>query len=1709
MKAGFLAMCLCCTTTANADMGPPVSIKMPRDRTQAVSGQEYHGEFVVVVYQRGTVSDIRLVGEGWTVVTIDPPATREPLDAGTYRVPFRAVPANADEPLALELNYNGRRVRRQYQIGPTAFANKGKSRLLAATNNLNGRQGMAPPQAPAANGDGPVPHGGSLIVDGRIMYNRTGVDRSNPPDGDFNDPEDSPPIAVGADSVVVELWDVDTTSANDLMWRGLTDEFGFFATSTLDAGVFDDGSGPDLKLMVVATDFNDTGVIDPNEDDYYFWETPEISNFNGSTHHYGILMPQSAADHPALHIFNSIIRTKRYIAEHPEYTAQPVHVVWPVAEWSHYQSGPQEIHLFNGHGWDEDTAVHEFGHHFICGLHLPPPPNYDNGICDEGSPVGDCTPPGGAWPAGDGHCGWCRETQTDAWNEGWPNWLADVVLNDFPNRYQFEPGGAPYTALFTRDYESTGICCVDSTSHDPLRTEGFVAALLRDIEDSTHDDHDGDGIRDLLCLGPNPIFFTLAGGLPTTLPQFMDEFRERYPLETAKLYATAFNVGGAAYVSGFPADSQPPGVVTVCNSSTHPLGVGGALPCMRFEWEPAPDDARGATSYSFAISTTVGGVEPDEVAEAVYEASDCRLAGVTGWGSPASLYFSIKACDAAGNWSEGWSVFGPFTIVDCNGSGFLDLCDLACQSDGTPDCSFGGVCFFADGVGCGLSLDCNGNYVPDECDISQGNSPDCNRDGIPDECQATIIKNFIGVESPEWGATANWQEGAVPVDGDHVCIPAGTPQTEVVFREDIRQVETLNCDIDFRIQGSSPELRINQPSYVSGDLTLMTTSTLRVMNSLDVGGELGWQGLEILGPGTVNVYGGLDLTSPVAVPKLRSSAHLSILDGIVNIHDDEYLELADSSSFSIGAPVTYTYDGNSTIFLGTPTTIVNVAGGLIRNSGTLNASISSFVLNSGLIFNRTGDLTLSYGGTHGGEVRGDPGTQLRLNGSHDFLAGSRLNGDNISLGIGGISGNSFVRGDLTVLGSLMINGGTFTVTSQANVASYGQHLRVNAGSARLEAPSSGAPPTIGMVTIGDLTSEGGKDARFNTGAPVSFDTLNLVKGDLHGADPITVNTSFVWGTGGGFILAGGAITCIGPATIQANASSRNLLRDFNNAAFATFLGGFGVGSGGSFNNLATGTVELRGNSTGLFGGSSTNAGLIVKTQGTGSASSLSGLNNSGVVRAEIGEIYFSGGGTNTGTILGLPGTLLRFNGTHEMTPASSLTADDIRFFNPNANIRGAVNIADSLTVDGGICTFTNEADVTSYGQHLHLRTGTARFEAPMAGPALAFDTVTIGDLNAEGGMVVRFNTGQPASINTLNLVEGNIEGADPITINNSFVWGTGGGSIVAGGTITCNGPATIQGNASSRSLFRTFNNAAFATFFGGFSGGSGGNFNNLPSGTVDLRNTGTALGMGANTTFTNNGTLIKSAGNTSALFTHFRNSGIVNIQAGTLQLTGTNGLTHIQTSGSTILNGGILSITNNTPYQLLGGELIGVGTISGNIQNTAGAIEAGLSPGTLTISGTYVQQSAASMQVEIGGAAPGLFDLIQVGGAATLGGNLHVRTTGGYSPSTGVTFAILTADSIIGTFATLTGAPGFAVSYTPTQVILTAIDSPCPETVGGDCDGNGMLEPIVDLPCFIGALLDSGLAPPCAVYRSDLNGDGFTDGQDVQAMANCIIQGCL
>ena len=55
----------------------------------------------------------------------------------------------------------------------------------------------------------------------------------------------------------------------------------------------------------------------------------------------------------------------------------------------------------------------------------------------------------------------------------------------------------------------------------------------------------------------------------------------------------------------------------------------------------------------------------------------------------------------------------------------------------------------------GSTLDCNGNRIPDECDIAGGHSQDVNGNGIPDECEGLTIfsDGFEAGDTSAWSVT--------------------------------------------------------------------------------------------------------------------------------------------------------------------------------------------------------------------------------------------------------------------------------------------------------------------------------------------------------------------------------------------------------------------------------------------------------------------------------------------------------------------------------------------------------------------------------------------------------------------------------------------------------------------------------------------------------------------------------------------------------------------------------------------------------------------------------------------------------------------------------------------------------------------------------------------------------------------------------------------
>ncbi|MFQ5463443.1 MAG: hypothetical protein ACE5E5_12570, partial [Phycisphaerae bacterium] len=101
---------------------------------------------------------------------------------------------------------------------------------------------------------------------------------------------------------------------------------------------------------------------------------------------------------------------------------------------------------------------------------------------------------------------------------------------------------------------------------------------------------------------------------------------------------------------------------------------------------------------------------------------------------------------------------------DCQGNGLPDECDISL----------------------GISQDCNTNGIPDDCDIAGGASQDCNSNGIPDECDGGCTAITIASSVPPNGETDarqptsldgtvvfGWDSAVLTFDGDAAAVTTG------------------------------------------------------------------------------------------------------------------------------------------------------------------------------------------------------------------------------------------------------------------------------------------------------------------------------------------------------------------------------------------------------------------------------------------------------------------------------------------------------------------------------------------------------------------------------------------------------------------------------------------------------------------------------------------------------------------------------------------------------------------------------------------------------------------------------------------------------------------------------------------------------------------------------------------------------------------------
>lgn len=1191
-----------------ANVGPPLRIGMPANTEAAASGQMFAGVFEVEIGEDGLIDDIEISGDGWQVITVDKPAGPTLAAKGVMRIPIRAVPLDAGQPLTLSVTYDGRRVSRTFRLGPETFARRGKDAPTVLVRP--GR--TTPPDAADADLSSPaVTTGGAIPLrfTGRIIYDRpTDVNMDNgSPIGPFTEE--------GVHAIWVQVMDEDDIS-DEVIWEGYTDKDGHFDSGNIqwddcDVTGCDD---PDLYLRWEC----DTPVVnvqdaeDITEPDYS-WSTVEnvIDDFTGSFHDFGWVKPFLPAHMPVLHMHNSIHRARLFIEfkSGGGYVVPEVDVLYPDGDNAFYDSFFEEIHIGIFRRWMEATHTHEYGHHFLESFAVNTDTNYCNGICDDPD---DC-----------GHCIWCEENATDAWNEGWPNWLADVVTRDYANEYTFTDG-TPYTALVGRNLENINTCGEDGTFHDAEITEGFATALLIDIEDDTQDPISGEpcfagqynGVvierQDCLAMGPEEIFNVTVNLQPTTPAQFITYFQLIHPESMPALYVTARTNTFPADL--FPEDTDPPGAVQSALSSTHPSGQGGPSPCITVDWDTPPDDVTGANAYSIEWTTSSAGLEPD---------TSCEFKGTCvsltdGPFRVGDYYLSIKALDRASHWSNEWATFGPFTVNDCNGNGITDICEITCDASTYSDnfgCSIPANFCIAESD-CGIALDCNTNAVPDDCDIAHGTSADCNENGIPDECE--LMKHWATL-SGSWHDGGNWAELATPSDGDHICIEVPDYDATVTYAGGFGslQVQSLSCTENFRMspQGGAADLTIDDGGFINGDLELhlfgSSVVRLTLNDDLIVQGMLHWEHGSLIAPDTsiaVLALGGMSVTGSTILYALTlflpaptlSAGQIQLQGGATMINTS-----------------TYDHEGDGVLLAGVNTETFNNQGTFVRSAGDGVARITCKLSNSGEVRVETGTLQIDKTVTSTGTMRGLPGATLDFRaGGNELLPGSTLIADKVIFS--GSPASSTISGTVDVTSEFNVHNGLgITITSDANVLNYGPIMRVTSA-ATFDA-------VVGDTVYFDELSGG--TIRWNSGDPIVTNSLSI-SGQFFIPPSLTVNGDLTW-LARGIFLGPGVIDLYGDTAVtDASAFQHGLSNaELNNYGTVALIQAISLSNGAKFNNMATGVLDVQREDTDsaiIIGTSDLldNAGTIVKSAGTVTSTIHPITTNTGTIETRIGLLEF-------------------------------------------------------------------------------------------------------------------------------------------------------------------------------------------------------------------------------------------------------------------------------------------------------------------------------------------------------------------------------------------------------------------------------------------------------------------------------------------------------
>jgi autotransporter-associated beta strand protein len=465
----------------------------------------------------------------------------------------------------------------------------------------------------------------------------------------------------------------------------------------------------------------------------------------------------------------------------------------------------------------------------------------------------------------------------------------------------------------------------------------------------------------------------------------------------------------------------------------------------------------------------------------------------------------------------------------------------------------------------------------------------------------------------------------------------------------------------------------------------------------------------------------------------------------------------------------------------------------------------------------------------------------------------------------------------------------------------------------------------------------------------------------------------------------------------------------------------------TFTNKGSTIIGAYGGSTGFFLDSSAEQGTFINEGATVANTNV--LSNGGRTVFNDDSKAGSGKFLNNGGKAAFAG-----GGVTEFHDSSTAGGVESKFTNEAGEVTdahgGEVDFLDSSKA--GSANFTNkggavpnaEGGQVFFGGSSRAESGIFTNEGAAVASAFAGQTTFSDSSHADSGMFT--NIGSTAGgFGGLTLFQLNSSADSAILIAQSGNGGQGGQIFFDDSSTGGTSRVEVSGNGN---LDISAHNH-FAAMTIGSIAGSGNVFlgaNTLTVGSNDL-----------NTEFSG---VIQDGG-----FLGGQGGSLTKIGTGTLHLTGANTYT-----GDTNINEGVLKVdgsigtTTSNVFVNPGGTLAGMGVMTTNNVINNGIVMPGDAPGTLTINGDYTQTSNGTLLIDIAGASPGQFSVLNVTGTATLDGTLDLVLVDGFIPMVGDDFTFLNAAALLGSFSRIenqnfnTGTEHWDVSFQGTNLIVTA-----------------------------------------------------------------------